>query len=52
LQTVVAEPGFKVSDEGLVFEGPAFDRAGNLLFCDVSGGRIFIAARRQFVRRT
>src|SRR4051812_24409486 len=26
LQTVVAEPWFKVSDEGLVLEGPAFDR--------------------------
>jgi lactonase len=40
LQTVVAEPWFKVSDEGLVLEGPAFDRAGNLLFCDVSGRRV------------
>jgi lactonase len=40
LQAVVAEPWFKVSDEGLVLEGPAFDRAGNLLFCDVSGGRV------------
>ena len=26
LQAVVAEPWFKVSDEGLVLEGPAFDR--------------------------
>ena len=40
LQAVVAEPWFKVSDEGLVLEGPAFDRHGNLLFCDVSGGRV------------
>ena len=40
LQTVVAEPWFKVSDAGLVLEGPAFDRGGNLLFCDVSGGRV------------
>ena len=40
LQTVVAKPWFKVSDEGLVLEGPAFDRAGNLLFCDVSGKRV------------
>jgi lactonase len=40
LQTVVAEPWFKVSDEGLVLEGPAFERDGNLLFCDVSGGRV------------
>jgi lactonase len=40
LQAVVADPWFKVSDEGLVLEGPAFDRAGNLLFCDVSGRRV------------
>ena len=40
LQTVVAEPWFKVSDEALVLEGPAFDRDGNLLFCDVSGRRV------------
>src|SRR3954471_4555927 len=40
LQTVVAEPWFKVSDAGLVLEGPAFDRDGNLLFCDVSGRRV------------
>src|SRR3954463_7355327 len=40
LQTVVAEPWFKVSDEGLVLEGPAFDRDRNLLFCDLSGRRV------------
>jgi lactonase len=40
LQAVVAEPWFKVSDEGLVLEGPAFDRGGDLLFCDVSGKRV------------
>jgi lactonase len=40
LQTVVAKPWFKASDEGLVLEGPAFDRDGNLLFCDVSGRRV------------
>ena len=40
LQAVVAEPWFKVSEEGLVLEGPAFDPDGNLLFCDVSGGRV------------
>jgi lactonase len=40
LQTVVAEPWFKVSDEALVLEGAAFDRDGNLLFCDVSGQRV------------
>lgn len=40
LQTVVAEPWFKVSKGPMVLEGPAFDRAGDLLFSDVSGGRI------------
>jgi lactonase len=40
LQTVVAEPWFKVSQRGIVLEGPAFDRNGNLLFCDVSGQRV------------
>ncbi len=40
LQTVVAEPWFKVSHEAIVLEGPAFERNGNLLFCDVSGGRV------------
>jgi lactonase len=37
---VVADPWFKVSDMGLVLEGPTFDRDGNLLFCDVSGRRV------------
>lgn len=36
LETVVAEPWFKVSDKQMVLEGPAFGRDGNLLFCDVS----------------
>jgi lactonase len=40
LQTVVAEPWFKVSNEPMILEGPAFERNGNLLFCDVSGGRV------------
>jgi lactonase len=40
LQTVVAEPWFKVTEEAMVLEGPAFDRNGNLLFCDVSGQRV------------
>ncbi len=40
LQTVVAEPWFKVSHEGIVLEGAAFERDGNLLFCDVSGRRV------------
>jgi lactonase len=41
LQTVVAEPYFKVSDKGLQFEGASFDRDGNLLFVEVFGGRVF-----------
>jgi lactonase len=40
LQTVVAEPWFKVSQQGIVLEGPAFERTGDLLFCDVSGRRV------------
>ncbi|HSV79434.1 MAG TPA: SMP-30/gluconolactonase/LRE family protein [Ramlibacter sp.] len=40
LPTAVAEPYFKVSDEPLALEGPAYDREGNLLFVDVYGGRI------------
>lgn len=41
LQTVVAQPWFKVSEEGLQLEGPSFDRDGNLLFVEVFGGRVF-----------
>jgi lactonase len=40
LESVVAEPWFKVSDQKTVLEGPAFERDGNLLFCDVSGSRV------------
>lgn len=40
LETVVAEPWFNVSDKQMVLEGPAFDRDGNLLFCDVSGSSV------------
>lgn len=40
LPTVIAEPYFKVSDEALGLEGPAFDRQGNLLFVDTYGGRV------------
>lgn len=40
LQTVMAKPWFKVSREGIVLEGAAFERDGNLLFCDVSGRRV------------
>jgi lactonase len=38
--SVTAEPFFKVSDDPLPLEGPAFDREGNLLFVDIYGGRI------------
>jgi lactonase len=40
LQTAIAEPWFKVSREPMVLEGPAFERSGDLLFCDVSGRRV------------
>lgn len=40
LQTVVAEPWFNVSHQGIVLEGAAFEGNGNLLFCDVSGRRV------------
>ncbi len=43
LQTVAAELWLKVSDDALVLEGPAFDRDGNLLFCDVTGRRVLRA---------
>src|SRR6266481_2955546 len=38
LQTIVARPWFKVSNGGLQFEGPAFDREGQLLFLEICGG--------------
>src|SRR5271166_7208792 len=41
LQTITAEPWFKVSDKGIQLEGPSFDRDGNLLFVEVFGGRVF-----------
>lgn len=40
LQTVVAEPWFKVSDAGVPLEGPSFDQAGDLLFTDADSGRV------------
>ena len=40
LQTVVAEPWFKVSNQGIILEGPAFERNGDLVFCDVSDMRV------------
>jgi len=40
LPTVTALPFFKVSDDQLSLEGPAFDRQGNLVFVDIYGGRV------------
>jgi lactonase len=40
LQSVIAQPWFKVSDEGIPLEGPSFDRAGDLLFTDAGAGRV------------
>ncbi|MCJ2046380.1 SMP-30/gluconolactonase/LRE family protein [Methylobacterium sp. J-078] len=40
LQSVVAQPWFKVSDEGIPLEGPSFDRAGDLLLTDAGTGRV------------
>jgi lactonase len=40
LPTATAEPYFKVSDQPIGLEGPAFDRQGNLLFVDVYGDRV------------
>lgn len=41
LPTTLAEPWFKVADEGLQLEGPCFDRDDNLYFVEVFGGRVF-----------
>ncbi|MFE0753234.1 SMP-30/gluconolactonase/LRE family protein [Inquilinus sp. NPDC058860] len=41
LQTITAEPFFKVSDEGLQLEGAVFDRRGDLRFVDVFGDRVY-----------
>jgi lactonase len=40
IPTATAEPFFKVSDESMALEGPAFDRQGNLVFVDIYGGRV------------
>lgn len=40
LPSAIAEPYFKVADHPMPLEGPAFDRAGNLLFVDIHGGRV------------
>jgi hypothetical protein len=38
LQTIVARPWLRVSNEGLELEGPAFDGEGHLLFLETYGG--------------
>jgi hypothetical protein len=38
LQTIVARPWLRVSNEGLELEGPAFDGKGHLLFLETYGG--------------
>lgn len=40
LQTITAEPWVKVIDRATPLEGPAFDRDGNLYFCDVGSSRV------------
>ncbi|SCX19212.1 lactonase [Mycolicibacterium fluoranthenivorans] len=40
LQTAIAAPWFKVSDQAMALEGAIFDRAGNMFFCDVYGRRV------------
>ncbi|WP_244480558.1 hypothetical protein [Methylobacterium sp. Leaf399] len=45
LQSVVAQPWFKVSDVGIPLEGPSFDRAGDLLFTDAGTGRVLLPGR-------
>lgn len=44
LQTITAQAWVKVSDKGLQLEGAVFDRAGNLHFVDIFGGRIWSVA--------
>ena len=45
LPAATAEPFFKVSDDPVALEGPAFDRQGNLFFVDVHGGRVLRLSR-------
>jgi lactonase len=47
LQTVIAEPWLKVSNQGIILEGPAFERNGDLVFCDVSGMRVLRVTPQQ-----
>lgn len=40
LPTITAQRWLKVSDKGLLLEGPAFDRNGNLFLIEVFGGQV------------
>jgi lactonase len=40
LPAATAQAYFKVADEPMALEGPAFDRQGNLLFVEIYGGRV------------
>ena len=41
LHTVIATPYLQVSEKSLQLEVAPFDRQGNLLFVDISGGTVF-----------
>src|SRR5699024_1179954 len=41
LQTVTARQWLQIAEEGLQLEGLCFDREGNLLLCEVFGGKVF-----------
>ena len=47
LQTIVARPGFKVLNGGLLLEGSAFDREGHLLFLEIYGGSSISFGRKK-----
>src|SRR4051812_34430854 len=40
LQSVIAEPWLKISDEGILLEGLCFDLQGNLYFVDVYNSKV------------
>lgn len=50
LPTAVAEPWFQASNQYMPLEGPAFDRAGNLLFLDIYGGRVLCLSPQRELR--
>src|SRR4051794_38908115 len=51
LQAIIAEPWYKVTEQRRVLEGPCFDRNGNLLFSEASGGRVLRLIRTNAFRR-